>query len=258
QDLPFKEFEFHGFLGKRRIVSYGWSYDYGARQVRRTAAMPDFLLPARAAAARFAGLDAASFQQALVTEYTPGAAIGWHKDKPQFGEVIGLSLLSPCQLRFRPQTAPTSNPPRPPTNRPGGARASPSSRAPPICCRAPRAATGSTASPASSGCATRSRSAISGTRERRHYCERALTGGLLVVLNCLNLPAAPRVRAGVEQVDAERNERPVGHPSREVVIASEPRRRTGIRGVARGYSPDHRPSAARAADSLAIAVSGRE
>jgi len=109
QDLPFKEFEFHGFLGKRRIVSYGWSYDYGARQVRRAEVIPDFLLPARAAAARFAGLDAASFQQALVTEYTPGAAIGWHKDKPQFGEVIGLSLLSPCQLRFRRKTATTSD-----------------------------------------------------------------------------------------------------------------------------------------------------
>src|SRR5215831_7495098 len=110
KELPFKEFEFHGFLGKRRVVSYGWSYDYGARQVRRAEAIPDFLLPARAAAARFAGLDAARFQQALVTEYTPGAAIGWHKDKPQFGEVIGLSLLSSCHLRFRRKSGRTSDP----------------------------------------------------------------------------------------------------------------------------------------------------
>jgi len=101
---PFKEFEFHGFLGKRRVVSYGWRYDYGARQVQRAEAIPDFLLSARSAAARFASLDATVFQQALVTEYTPGAAIGWHKDKPQFGEVIGLSLLSPCQFRFRRKT----------------------------------------------------------------------------------------------------------------------------------------------------------
>jgi alkylated DNA repair dioxygenase AlkB len=101
KDLPFREFEFHGFLGKRRIVSYGWKYDYGARQVQRVADIPDFLLPVREAAARFAGLEASAFQQALVTEYSPGAAIGWHKDKPPFGEVIGISLLSPCVFRFR-------------------------------------------------------------------------------------------------------------------------------------------------------------
>jgi alkylated DNA repair dioxygenase AlkB len=104
KDLPFKEFEFHGFLGKRRIVSYGWKYDYGAQYLRPVADIPDFLLPAREAAARFAGMNPDAFQQALVTEYTPGAAIGWHKDKPQFGEVIGLSLLSPCTFRFRRKT----------------------------------------------------------------------------------------------------------------------------------------------------------
>ena len=26
--LPFKEFEFHGFQGKRRVVSFGWHYDF--------------------------------------------------------------------------------------------------------------------------------------------------------------------------------------------------------------------------------------
>ena len=26
--LPFREFEFHGFTGKRRIVSFGWRYDF--------------------------------------------------------------------------------------------------------------------------------------------------------------------------------------------------------------------------------------
>jgi alkylated DNA repair dioxygenase AlkB len=108
RDLPFKEFEFHGYLGKRRIVSYGWKYDYGARQVRRSDDIPDFLKPARAAAARFAGMEPQAFQAALVTEYRPGAAIGWHRDKPEFGEVIGLSLLSPCLFRFRHKTGTTS------------------------------------------------------------------------------------------------------------------------------------------------------
>ena len=28
--LPFREFEFHGFTGKRRVISFGWKYDFGA------------------------------------------------------------------------------------------------------------------------------------------------------------------------------------------------------------------------------------
>jgi alkylated DNA repair dioxygenase AlkB len=100
-DLPFKPFEFHGYLGKRRVVAFGWRYDYSARAVGEAAPLPDFLLPLRERAAAFAAMPAAEFRQALVTEYAPGAGIGWHRDKPMFGEVIGVSLLSPCNLRFR-------------------------------------------------------------------------------------------------------------------------------------------------------------
>ncbi len=38
---------------------------------------------------------------ALITEYGPGAAIGWHRDKGVFSDVIGVSLLSPCTFRLR-------------------------------------------------------------------------------------------------------------------------------------------------------------
>jgi len=63
--------------------------------------MPDFLLPLREKAASFAGLAPETLGQALVTDYGPGAGIGWHRDKPVFGEVLGVSLLSNCTLRFR-------------------------------------------------------------------------------------------------------------------------------------------------------------
>src|SRR5262245_47208620 len=99
-DLPFKEFEFQGFLGKRRVVSYGWKYDFNTRELHRGGDMPGFLFPLREQAASFAGMPASAFQQVLLTEYRPGAAIGWHKDKALFGEVIGISLLSPCSFRF--------------------------------------------------------------------------------------------------------------------------------------------------------------
>ena len=45
-ELPFREFDFHGFTGKRRIVSYGWKYDFSARQVEKVNEIPPFLLPA--------------------------------------------------------------------------------------------------------------------------------------------------------------------------------------------------------------------
>ena len=99
--LPFKPFEFHGYLGKRRIVSFGWRYDYSGRALRPSTPMPDFLAPLRERAASVAGLDEALLQQALVTEYDAGVTIGWHRDKPMFEDVMALSFLSPCRLRLR-------------------------------------------------------------------------------------------------------------------------------------------------------------
>jgi alkylated DNA repair dioxygenase AlkB len=99
--LPFKPFAFRGYFGKRRVVSFGWSYDYDKRSAHPAPPIPDFLLPLREQAAALAGRPAEDFHQALVIDYPPGAGIGWHRDKPVFGEVLGVSLLSPCTLRFR-------------------------------------------------------------------------------------------------------------------------------------------------------------
>jgi alkylated DNA repair dioxygenase AlkB len=101
-DLPFKEFEFHGFKGRRRTVSFGWQYEFSGRgRLRKANEIPQFFLPLRAVAAEFAQIEPDSLQHVLVVEYGPGAGIGWHRDKPVFGEVIGVSLLAPCVLRFR-------------------------------------------------------------------------------------------------------------------------------------------------------------
>jgi alkylated DNA repair dioxygenase AlkB len=99
--LPFKEFEFHGYLGKRRIVSYGWRYDYERRTIEPSREMPAFLLPVRERAARFARMSPEDLQQILITEYDAGAGIGWHRDKGEFGQIVGLSLLAPCVFRLR-------------------------------------------------------------------------------------------------------------------------------------------------------------
>ena len=99
--LDFREFEFQGYLGRRRVVSFGLHYDFAERRVRDAAELPAFLLPLRDRSAGFAGLPAAALEHALVTEYTAGAAIGWHRDRPVFGDVVGISFGSSCRFRFR-------------------------------------------------------------------------------------------------------------------------------------------------------------
>jgi alkylated DNA repair dioxygenase AlkB len=100
-ELNLKPFEFHGHLGNRRVVSFGLKYDYGSRAVERASAMPAFLDDLLARVAEFTGFEPDAFQQVGVNEYRPGAGIGWHKDKPQFAIVVGVSLLAPATMRFR-------------------------------------------------------------------------------------------------------------------------------------------------------------
>jgi alkylated DNA repair dioxygenase AlkB len=99
--LSFRPFDFHGFLAKRHVVWFGWRYDYAGGKLRDSEPIPPFLLPLRARAAGFAGVSPESLQQVLINQYAPGAGIGWHRDKPMFGDVIAVSLGAPCTLRLR-------------------------------------------------------------------------------------------------------------------------------------------------------------
>jgi alkylated DNA repair dioxygenase AlkB len=102
QKLEFKPFEFHGFLGKRRIVSFGWRFNGGGLQ--KTNGIPEFLHAVRKEAAAFAHVKASDLRQVLLTEYRAGTTIGWHKDRPVFGDV-GISLSSACTFRLRKKAA---------------------------------------------------------------------------------------------------------------------------------------------------------
>lgn len=101
--IQFSSFEMRGVVAKRRVAFYGRTYDADRAQVPE---IPQFLLPLRARAAAWAGVDAETFVMALVNEYAAGAPIGWHRDAPQYGIVVGVSLLSPCRMKFRPYVAP--------------------------------------------------------------------------------------------------------------------------------------------------------
>jgi alkylated DNA repair dioxygenase AlkB len=99
--LPFEPFDFQGFLANRRVVSFGYRYDYGRRAVVEAAPFPPFLVSLRRKVAAIFDRPADAFRQVLINEYRPGAGIGWHRDKAQFDEVVAVSLLAPCTLRFR-------------------------------------------------------------------------------------------------------------------------------------------------------------
>lgn len=94
-------FRFHGWLGKRLTASYGWRYDFDTANFGPAEPIPDWLLPLRQRAAGFAGLPPDQFVQALLIRYDPGAGIGWHRDRPVFAHVVGISLGAPATMRFR-------------------------------------------------------------------------------------------------------------------------------------------------------------
>jgi alkylated DNA repair dioxygenase AlkB len=99
--LDLRAFEMQGYVARRRVAHFGRRYDGSAKGLEDGPPIPDFLQPLRRKAAVFVGLAPDELVHALVNEYPPGAPIGWHRDRPAFGQVVGFSLLSPCILRFR-------------------------------------------------------------------------------------------------------------------------------------------------------------
>lgn len=94
-------FKFQGWTGKRLTRTFGWRYDFDDRSFAPSEPIPDWLEPLRARAAEFAGVAPRDFVHVLLVRYDPGAGIGWHRDRPVFEKVVGVSLGTPATLRFR-------------------------------------------------------------------------------------------------------------------------------------------------------------
>lgn len=94
-------FRFQGWTGKRLTASFGWRYDFDDASFRETEPVPAWLQSLRDKAAHFAGLAPDALVQVLLTRYDAGAGIGWHRDRPVFEHVVGVSLGSPATMRFR-------------------------------------------------------------------------------------------------------------------------------------------------------------
>ena len=100
--IQFSEVRMRDRVARRQVAHFGWLYRYDSWRLEPGPAIPEFLRELRERSATLLQVAGDDLVEALVTEYPPGAAIGWHRDAPVFGMVIAVSLLSPCRLRLRP------------------------------------------------------------------------------------------------------------------------------------------------------------
>jgi alkylated DNA repair dioxygenase AlkB len=101
EGLDFSPVTMRGTVARRRAKHFGWVYGYESWRITPGPPIPDFLGAVRRRAAILAGVTPDALVEVLVNAYPAGAGIGWHRDAPQFGVVIGVSLLGECRLRFQ-------------------------------------------------------------------------------------------------------------------------------------------------------------
>jgi alkylated DNA repair dioxygenase AlkB len=100
--LPLREAKYKQFTAKRRIVSYGASYDFSNNELVPAGPIPEFLHPLRDRIARWVKVPAERLSHAVVAEYKTGTQLGWHRDVPEFEFITGVSLGGACRMRLRP------------------------------------------------------------------------------------------------------------------------------------------------------------
>jgi len=107
RDVPIHDAQYFEYTAKRRVASFGSSYDFKTRDLHEAEPLPEFLIALRRRVAQRALVPEDDFAQALITEYRPGTPLGWHRDAPNYEVIAGVSLGGQCRMRFRPY------PPRP-------------------------------------------------------------------------------------------------------------------------------------------------
>jgi alkylated DNA repair dioxygenase AlkB len=105
--LDLHEARYKAYTARRRVASFGASYDFDTNEVKPAPGLPSFLEPVRARVSAWLGIPAERFVQAMVSEYRPGTPLGWHRDVPQYEVIVGMSLAADARMGFRPY------PPRP-------------------------------------------------------------------------------------------------------------------------------------------------
>ena len=97
----YDEVRMHGQVTRRTVRHYGLSYDFDAAEIAPGDPIPGWLSGLRRRCAELLGVADEQLAECLLTRYPPGATIGWHRDAPMFGDVVGVSFGSACALRFQ-------------------------------------------------------------------------------------------------------------------------------------------------------------
>jgi len=100
--LPLHAAKYKEYTARRRVTSFGGSYDFDANKLLPAQPLIEQLHPLRARVARWAGVEPEALRHVLVAEYAPGTPLGWHRDVPDHEDVFGVSLGSTAVLRLRP------------------------------------------------------------------------------------------------------------------------------------------------------------
>jgi len=101
ESLRFDPIVLHGRAARRTGRHFGLDYDYESRTPEPGEPVPDWLLPVRARASALAGVEPEELVEILVQRYPEGSTIGWHRDAPAFGTVVGVSLGGSSRLRLQ-------------------------------------------------------------------------------------------------------------------------------------------------------------
>ncbi|WP_418131840.1 alpha-ketoglutarate-dependent dioxygenase AlkB [Variovorax sp. 375MFSha3.1] len=102
QALPLKEMRYKEYTARRRGTSFGGSYDFDTNRLKPGAPLPPELHPLRDKAAAWAGIAPEELTHMLIAEYRPGTPLGWHRDVPDFEDIVGVSLNNDAVMQFRP------------------------------------------------------------------------------------------------------------------------------------------------------------
>ena len=100
--LDLTEARYKQYTARRRVASFGGTFDYDSNELRAAPAIPDSLAPLREKVAAWLAVDPALFVHMLVAEYRPGTPLGWHRDVPDFESIVGISVLGNARMKFRP------------------------------------------------------------------------------------------------------------------------------------------------------------
>jgi len=101
--IELHHFNFQGFKANRKVASFGYDYSFDNGKLTKGKEIPTVFNSLIEKVGHYVSIEPAAFAELLVTEYSPGTVINWHRDAPPFDVIAGISLMADCTFRLRPQ-----------------------------------------------------------------------------------------------------------------------------------------------------------